>query len=74
MRTIKIKKLINKTKDMPLLEKFGLRSEIDSYLTDQGLKRNKDYKVFYMSGKNEFHITLNDGCEQYASLLAMKFI
>lgn len=74
MRTIIIKKPLIRKRGMTALEKVGKRGEIDTYLTDQGLDRSKDYNVIYMTGKNEFHITLNDGCEQYASLLLMKFI
>lgn len=47
---------------------------IKSVLNDYELRERVDYECHYVSGAQEFHIFLNDGHENVASILALRFV
>lgn len=50
------------------------RGEIMDYLLTLGLVRSVEFELYYFTGTQEMHITLNDGYESFSSLILMKFI
>ena len=70
MRLIKVSK-------KSLGENIGWASAmflIKSILTEYELQERVDYNCYYMSGVQELHILLNDGRENVASMLALRFV
>jgi len=58
----------------PKPKPYNGESEIDEWCMDHDLVRNKDYRLCYMSGAKEYHVTFNEEHLSMGSLLLLRWM
>lgn len=53
---------------------YNGESEIDNWCKQHDLVRNKDYRLIYMSGAKEYHVTFNEEHLSMGSLLLLRWM